>query len=230
MGSSLTYARRYAIPRLLGISADDDDDGNAAGHTITAERTRQASPNGHPPEPPARPTAEAIDRLFAMAESCREPKDLFGRRLREIMGMPGEVRISKKFLRESMTMNQFDTAQAYYENLLRSQVEENVPDGTRDPQGEPDAPEAAPAPVADGAVVPAVTTPPDAPGVASSAQLRDLRALALQVDPTGKAERDVVESFAHFPQGMPLTTYAEVHARLSRRLEEAKGGLAMAEA
>src|SRR5918992_481110 len=42
MGSSLTYARRYAITGLLGISADDDEDANAAdGNTITAQTSRQ---------------------------------------------------------------------------------------------------------------------------------------------------------------------------------------------
>jgi ERF superfamily len=54
MGSGLTYARRYAITGLLGISAADDDDGNAAdGNTITAEQTRQPPPNGpHPSDLP----------------------------------------------------------------------------------------------------------------------------------------------------------------------------------
>lgn len=31
IGSALTYARRYAISAFLGISTDDDDDGNAIG-------------------------------------------------------------------------------------------------------------------------------------------------------------------------------------------------------
>jgi hypothetical protein len=131
MGSSLTYARRYAITGLLGISADDDDDANAAdGNAITAQTARPrptASTNGHVPDEP-RPTVEQIDALFALAESCREPKEAFGTRLRRIMGLDGEVRISKKFLRESMDVSQFKMAQQYYETLLRSQVEEDVPD------------------------------------------------------------------------------------------------------
>lgn len=31
-GSAITYARRYALSSMLGIIADDDDDGNAAVH------------------------------------------------------------------------------------------------------------------------------------------------------------------------------------------------------
>lgn len=46
-GSALTYARRYGVTLLLCVSADDDDDGNAAeGHS--AEVTKQ--PNGHAPK------------------------------------------------------------------------------------------------------------------------------------------------------------------------------------
>jgi hypothetical protein len=165
--------------------------------------------NGHPAEP-THPMAEAIDRLFAVAESCREPKDMLSRRLKEIMGLPASTAITKKLVRASMTVTQYQVALAYYEQLLRRQVEEDVPN-------EPHAPTAAAA------------EPAPAPEVASSEQLRELRALASQADPSGKAQRDVVESFAHFPHGMPLSTYCDVHARLTRRLEEAKGGLALAE-
>lgn len=31
-GSAVTYARRYALSSMLGVAADEDDDGNAAGH------------------------------------------------------------------------------------------------------------------------------------------------------------------------------------------------------
>lgn len=40
VGSAITYARRYTLASLLGIVADEDDDGNAASFA----RTRQALP------------------------------------------------------------------------------------------------------------------------------------------------------------------------------------------
>ena len=45
LGSALTYARRYLVCAVLGIVADEDDDGNAAteGHTPAAPR-QQAAP------------------------------------------------------------------------------------------------------------------------------------------------------------------------------------------
>ena len=131
MGSSLTYARRYAITGLLGISADNDDDANAAdGNTVTAQTARHRPPvstQGHVADEP-RPSAEDIDALFALAESCREPKEAFGTRLRRILGVDGETRISKRFLRDTMTLDQFTQAREYYDTLLRSQVEDDVPD------------------------------------------------------------------------------------------------------
>jgi hypothetical protein len=43
-GSALTYARRYGVTLLLCISADDDDDGNAAEGN-QAETTKQRGPS-----------------------------------------------------------------------------------------------------------------------------------------------------------------------------------------
>jgi hypothetical protein len=219
---------------------------------ISSPEVPPAATDGHQLVTPQRPTAEDIDRLFDVAQVCQEPKDLFGRRLREIMGLPGEARISKKFLGEAMTVTQYHAALAYYERMLKAQIEEDVPDGAETPQhpvaqpaqaaagedipevpfGSPSAAEGTPTTGRPGQPLraPAAVPAPDAPVVATSEQLRALRALALKVDPTGKAERDVLQSFAHFPRGMPLKTYAEVHDRLTRRLGEAKGGLALVEA
>ena len=53
-GSSLTYMRRYALTALLGIAADEDDDGNSGdGHTVEAMRKR--------PQPEAAPPAESTN-------------------------------------------------------------------------------------------------------------------------------------------------------------------------
>lgn len=49
-GSALTYMRRYALTALLGIAADEDDDGNAADGNQVTESASSA---------PGRPTAQA---------------------------------------------------------------------------------------------------------------------------------------------------------------------------
>lgn len=49
-GSGITYGRRYGLTSLLGIVADDDDDGNAAsGKTVTQAATPRPQVNGQPP-------------------------------------------------------------------------------------------------------------------------------------------------------------------------------------
>jgi hypothetical protein len=78
-----------------------------------------------------------VDELVALAESAHEPKEVFATQLRRIMGLNGEVLISKKFLKKSMTLTQFEVARAYYERLLRQQVENDVPDGRPPPTGKP---------------------------------------------------------------------------------------------
>lgn len=56
-GSALTYARRYGVTLLLCISADDDDDGNAAEGN-QAETTKQRGPSQ--------------DQIRALAQRFRE--------------------------------------------------------------------------------------------------------------------------------------------------------------
>lgn len=45
-GSARTYACRYSLSSLLGIAADDDDDGNAAGFGSASERYAERKPQG----------------------------------------------------------------------------------------------------------------------------------------------------------------------------------------
>lgn len=48
LGSAITYARRYSLLMLLGLSVDDDDDGNTASgvHAKQAPTTQAAQPKG----------------------------------------------------------------------------------------------------------------------------------------------------------------------------------------
>lgn len=44
MGSALTYAKRYALTAMLGVAAEEDDDGNAAQGNTVADRQDRAPP------------------------------------------------------------------------------------------------------------------------------------------------------------------------------------------
>lgn len=48
VGSALTYLRRYGLAALIGVVADDDDDGNAASQRQSAGPATYAAPAGQP--------------------------------------------------------------------------------------------------------------------------------------------------------------------------------------
>jgi hypothetical protein len=54
-GSALTYARRYSISAMLGVIADEDDDGNAASAPSQAPSQREAI------HQPMRPDQDQVD-------------------------------------------------------------------------------------------------------------------------------------------------------------------------
>lgn len=78
-GSALTYARRYALASLLGVVADDDDDGNAAsrqperrprpavvapgGARIAPERRNAPQATGYTPNAAQQPASDDFDAL-----------------------------------------------------------------------------------------------------------------------------------------------------------------------
>jgi hypothetical protein len=186
------------------------------------------------PDEPHPPTDE-IDRLCAIAESCQEPKDLFGRRLREIMGLSGETRITKKLLREAMTMTHFTVALAYYEQMLKRQVEEDVPDGTASPEtatpepAQPPTQEDPPtgpfgsssAPATADAEGPTAVGGPGQPAnpaavYATREEIAALKKLAAQVG--AEAAEDLQDVLDHAPKGLLPDLYRRIEARLQARL------------
>jgi hypothetical protein len=72
VGSAITYARRYALMALVGIVADEDDDGNAASDQKASIQKKAAAPaprvievakEPEPPKPAALPLGEDIKPL-----------------------------------------------------------------------------------------------------------------------------------------------------------------------
>jgi hypothetical protein len=147
---SVSKAKRRVTLSICGLGMLDESEVASIpeARTYTVETAPAPVAGGEPPQrnghPASHVTAEQLDQLFGLAEAAQEPKDLLGQRLREVMHLGDEVRISKKFLRERMQLSQFEAARDYYDQLLRRQVEEDVPDGSRPPPGDADTPQATP--------------------------------------------------------------------------------------
>lgn len=70
-GSAITYLRRYSLCSLLGIAADEDDDGTAA-EGIPAQHQPRPAPTPKASPQPAEPTpAEALTYLSAVLTRCK---------------------------------------------------------------------------------------------------------------------------------------------------------------
>lgn len=72
IGSAITYARRYSLSSLLGIAADEDDDGNAASFPTGGNNIPRPKSTPKPVTTP--PSVE--DRLRQMAVAFKNHFDL----------------------------------------------------------------------------------------------------------------------------------------------------------
>lgn len=80
IGSTITYARRYALAAMVGVAPDDDDGEAAQGRGATTspnraatvrERTPQSQPR--PVAPPAERFAQRVESIAAKAEPVQAP-------------------------------------------------------------------------------------------------------------------------------------------------------------
>lgn len=78
LGSSLTYIRRYSVQCLLGVNAEDDDDGNQAdGNQATAAPKTRVNPPARKADPPPTDTdpqlalrPETRAKIIALAKAA----------------------------------------------------------------------------------------------------------------------------------------------------------------
>jgi hypothetical protein len=108
-------------------------------------------PAGEDPSPgpmEGHPSADEITKLVDTAKAANVSLDAFGHDMRRLMQLPDGQKITKKFLRETMTMAQYSIARAHYGEALRQILEEDVPDHEPPSQaGEASTSEAVPAAV-----------------------------------------------------------------------------------
>jgi hypothetical protein len=144
------------------------------GCNVTVASPAEPETPHHVPEPAQEHlTQGAIDRLFELATATNEPKEALGSRLRNLMRLSGDTPINKKFLREQMTQAQYDAARAYYERVIREQVEDDVPTHEPPAPARQDDPEATQPPSGDTVAVTPEGAPAAAPPVAGSLSATD---------------------------------------------------------
>src|SRR6266478_7742389 len=65
------------------------------------------------------PTADEITTLVDTAKAANIDLEAFGHDMRRLMHLPESQKVTKKFLRETMTMDQYNTVRAHYGEALR---------------------------------------------------------------------------------------------------------------
>jgi len=169
------------------------------------------------------PTADQISALVEMARSCGVSLGSFGDHMRQLMNIPGETKITRKVLRETMTMPQFNNAWDHYNELLKKDVEADMLPSAPAKEGTVSSPSDAGAftiPPRGGQEAelfipaPSVQTPSEST-YATPQQIAGLRHLAKQIG--NEAYADVQDMLDHHPEGLVLGVYEIIRQRLKAR-------------
>jgi hypothetical protein len=121
-----TKAKRRVTLSIAGLGWLDETEFDTipqGPHAVIPPEESQASE-----EPPAagHPTADQISSLVEMARACGVDLPNFGDHMRRLMQLAEDTTITKKFLRESMTMAQYEVAWQHYNAVLKHRVEDDV--------------------------------------------------------------------------------------------------------
>jgi hypothetical protein len=192
------------------------------------ETELETIPQNRPVTPPAQgapaqghPTADQISVLVEMARSCGIDLTSFGDHMRRLMQLAEDTRITKKFLRDSMTMAQYEAAWQHYNEALRKQMEEDVSDSSTAGDGASPGDSkdlAGPAGAGQWTDTSEAAFTADAlpnAAYASPQQIAALKRLAQQVG--DDAQADVQDMLDHHPEGIVLGVYEIVKQRLRAR-------------
>jgi hypothetical protein len=115
-----TKAKRRVTLSIAGLGWLDETELDTIPQSRPVVAPDQESPEeGHP-------TADQISSLIEMARSCDVDLVSFGQHMRRLMNLSEETKVTKKFLRESVTLAQFEEAWQHYSELLKQLVEEEV--------------------------------------------------------------------------------------------------------
>jgi hypothetical protein len=219
-----TKAKRRVTLSIAGLGWLDETE----LETIPQGRSATAPSQESPEE--MHPTADQISSLVELARACEVDLVSFGHYMRQLMNLSEETKITKKFLRESMTMAQFEEAWQHYSERLKKHIEEellkaSVEGDVLDYPPPVDGPLPGEAESVPGIAEEGQQTEPSEPASASDApadgtcatpqQIAALKRLAQQAGEDAYA--DVQATLDHHPTGLPVGVYDDLKQRLKAR-------------
>jgi hypothetical protein len=219
-----TKAKRRVTLSIAGLGWLDETE------VETIPQRRPVAAPGLEPAEDMHPTADQISSLAELAKACGVDLIGFGHHMRQLMSLSEETRITKKFLRESMTTAQFEEAWQHYserlkkhveEELLKEPIDEDVPDypppGYGPFAGESEAITAV-AEEGQQTDPSALASGPDTLSDESYATPQQIAALKRLAQQAGKeAYADVLDTLDHYPERLPLGVYDDVKQRMNAR-------------
>jgi hypothetical protein len=111
--------------------------GTPADWSAAVEHSRPSEPvtpsplhegEGTPAPADRHPTAYEVNRLVQCALHTNITMEVFGADMRRLMGLLEGQKVTKKFLRERMTMAQYEKARSHYGQTLAEILNQDVPD------------------------------------------------------------------------------------------------------
>lgn len=111
LGSAMTYARRYSISALLGIAADEDEDGNAASQEPKVRTVKRIQHEDYKGEPVVQTEPEA-EKNKTEELRARITKHL------EVLGYKGQAK--PKVRAAILDMTQLEPVEENYEAIERA--------------------------------------------------------------------------------------------------------------
>jgi hypothetical protein len=221
-----TKAKRRVTLSIAGLGWLDETELDTIPQSRPVVAPDQESPEeGHP-------TVDQISSLIEMARSCGVDLTSFGDHMRRLMQLAEETKITKKFLRQSMTMAQFEMAWQYYSETLKKLVEaEVVTDAVLDYPSPDDAASLGESEAITSLTAEGQQTDSSEPASSSEArsddtyatpqQIAGLKRLAQQVG--DDAYVDVQDMLDRHPEGVVIGVYEIVKQRLQARKAGKKG-------
>jgi hypothetical protein len=225
-----TKAKRRVTLSIAGLGWLDETE------LETIPQRRSAAAPGQKLHEEMHPTADQISSLAELAKACGVDLVGFGQQMRQLMNLSEETRVTKKFLRESMTMSQFEEAWQHYserlkkhveEELLKEPIEEDVLDYPPPGYGSFPAESESSTGVADEeqqADPSAPASASDAPSDGIHATPQQIAALKRLAQQAGEdAYVDVQDTLDHYAAGLPVGVHDDLKQRLKARKSAQKG-------